>query len=113
MRHLAMAALLAFARSCSTPTQEAADPDPPPIPTTLVGEARNVKGGSVVVAPDGERTWVELPGEWPPSVVGHRVVVEGQLERRKGVGKPRPGELAAQGIAGPYWALAKVKYRVE
>jgi hypothetical protein len=111
VRHLALVALLISIRSCSSPAQDAAEP--PPIPTTLVGEARNMKGGSVVIAADGTKTWVELPEEWPPSVVGQRVVVEGQLERREGVRPARGGEQQVQGIVGPYWVLAKPRYRVE
>jgi hypothetical protein len=85
----------------------------PATPMTVIGRALNVKGGPIVLDENGTRTWVDLPGEWPPSVVGQRVVVEGQLEKRIGPLPTDGTKPLVQAITGDYWILTKVRYRQE
>jgi hypothetical protein len=127
-----IAVYLTLAVGCRTPARDpvpaeftvastAASPTPEAVGSsiglamsrTVVGRALNVKGGAVVVDANGTKTWVDLPEEWPSSVVGRRVVVDGQLEKRAGLPLIRGTEPPVQGIVGNYWILTKVRYRQE
>jgi hypothetical protein len=80
---------------------------------TIVGIARNVKGGAVVVGDDGYATRIDHLDEWPKNLVDRRVIAEGHRVRRNGPECASDPVLPCQGIVGEYWVLTDAKIRLE
>ncbi len=82
--------------------------------TTIVGTARNAKGGAVVLADDGEPVYVEGLDAWSGEVDGRRVRVTGLLRRKKLLPEPvLPPAPAVAGAEGEQVVLEKATWVVE
>jgi hypothetical protein len=80
--------------------------------TTVIGVARDVKGGAAIVADDGTLTRIDGLDAWPKNLVDRRVIAEGVMKKHPGaacVNDPLP----CQGIGDDYWVLADAKFRLE
>jgi hypothetical protein len=64
--------LLLLAMSCAGGARSA----------TVVGAARDAKGGAVVVADDGRVLYVDGVDSWPAAISGRRVAVTGRIVER-------------------------------
>lgn len=83
-----------------------------PRPVTVVGDARDAKGGAVVVVEDGRVIYVDGVDGWPAAVTGGRVAVTGVLVERKMIPDPvtnDAGEHSA-GALGNQWVIEGARW---
>jgi hypothetical protein len=79
---------------------------------TLVGDARDAKGGAVVVEDGGRVVYVDGVDRWPEAVSGRRVAVTGVLVERKKIPDPvvnDAGEHSA-GALGEQWVIEGARW---
>lgn len=81
--------------------------------TTLLGTARNAKGGAVVVRDDGGAVYVGGLEAWPAALDGQRVEVTGQLVRKKLIPDPvvGPNGERSAGAEGDQTVIEKATWR--
>lgn len=100
--------------ACDAPEKPTASTSAVPVLSekrTVVGRARNGKGGPAVIV-NGRPIYIHQLREWPRELVGNRVAVTGRIEQRQGLPEPKPGELPLGGIVGPYQVVHDASWKL-
>jgi hypothetical protein len=79
---------------------------------TLVGIARDAKGGAVLVTPGGELVYIEDLDYWPSELWGKEISVTGVLQEKKYIPDPltTPNGAISQGAYGNQYVLEKAQW---
>jgi hypothetical protein len=79
---------------------------------TLVGIARDAKGGAVLVTPSGEPVYIGGLDYWLPEFSGKEISVTGVLQEKKYIPDPMttPNGAISQGAYGNQYVLEKAQW---
>jgi hypothetical protein len=80
---------------------------------TLIGIARDAKGGAVLVTPRREPVYIKGPDCWPSEFFGKRISATGVLREEKYIPDPSIGANGAisQGAYGNQYVLEKAQWK--
>ncbi len=106
-------------KSVKTPAAPAKGAARPPAPAvdervTLIGTARDAKGGAMLVKEDGGTLYVKGLGAWPDELHGKSVSVTGIVRREKLIPDPKTDDAGAvsQGAFGDQTVIDEAAWKL-